>query len=122
MRCDPGRLDYRITPAALTVLSVLRRLLTAHTSPLTQPRIEPVAQSVEHVTFNHGVAGSSPAGLAIKSSTYRIQRLPALARVTLRVTANKNPPSFHPAGLARARRYHQGNFRLCTTASNSGFL
>jgi hypothetical protein len=26
-------------------------------------RAEPVAQSVEHVTFNHGVAGSSPAGL-----------------------------------------------------------
>jgi hypothetical protein len=25
---------------------------------------EPVAQPVEHVTFNHGVAGSSPAGLA----------------------------------------------------------
>jgi hypothetical protein len=24
---------------------------------------EPVAQPVEHVTFNHGVAGSSPAGL-----------------------------------------------------------
>ena len=29
-----------------------------------QWRAEPVAQSVEHVTFNHGVAGSSPAGLA----------------------------------------------------------
>ena len=28
-----------------------------------QWRAEPVAQSVEHVTFNHGVAGSSPAGL-----------------------------------------------------------
>jgi hypothetical protein len=24
---------------------------------------EPVAQSVEHVTFNHGVVGSSPTGL-----------------------------------------------------------
>ena len=24
---------------------------------------EPVAQSVEHVTFNHGVVGSNPAGL-----------------------------------------------------------
>ena len=30
-----------------------------------QWRAEPVAQSVEHVTFNHGVAGSSPAGLTI---------------------------------------------------------
>jgi hypothetical protein len=27
------------------------------------PLQEPVAQPVEHVTFNHGVAGSSPAGL-----------------------------------------------------------
>jgi hypothetical protein len=26
---------------------------------------EPVAQSVEHVTFNHGVVGSKPTGLAI---------------------------------------------------------
>jgi hypothetical protein len=29
-------------------------------------RAEPVAQSVEHVTFNHGVLGSSPSGLTIK--------------------------------------------------------
>ena len=28
---------------------------------------EPVAQSVEHVTFNHGVVGSNPAGLANKT-------------------------------------------------------
>jgi hypothetical protein len=27
---------------------------------------EPVAQSVEHVTFNHGVVGSNPAGLTNK--------------------------------------------------------
>jgi hypothetical protein len=26
---------------------------------------EPVAQVVEHVTFNHGVEGSSPSGLTI---------------------------------------------------------
>jgi hypothetical protein len=29
--------------------------------------IEPVAQLVEHLTFNQGVAGSSPAGLTSKS-------------------------------------------------------
>jgi hypothetical protein len=28
---------------------------------------EPVAQPVEHVTFNHGVLGSSPSGLTNKS-------------------------------------------------------
>jgi hypothetical protein len=33
-----------------------------------QWRAEPVAQSVEHVTFNHGVAGSSPAGLTNKNN------------------------------------------------------
>jgi hypothetical protein len=33
-----------------------------------QWRAEPVAQSVEHVTFNHGVAGSSPAGLTNKTN------------------------------------------------------
>jgi hypothetical protein len=30
---------------------------------LSERSREPVAQSVEHVTFNHGAAGSSPAGL-----------------------------------------------------------
>src|SRR3954469_12112642 len=39
-------------------------LLTPHEAARTHPRTEPVAQPVEHVTFNHGVAGSSPAGLA----------------------------------------------------------
>jgi hypothetical protein len=39
--------------------------LTPHEAARTHPRTEPVAQPVEHVTFNHGVAGSSPAGLAI---------------------------------------------------------
>jgi hypothetical protein len=29
-------------------------------------RAEPVAQSVEHMTFNHGVLGSSPSGLTNK--------------------------------------------------------
>jgi hypothetical protein len=32
-----------------------------------QWRAEPVAQSVEHVTFNHGVVGSSPTGLTNKT-------------------------------------------------------
>src|SRR5215212_9959025 len=39
-------------------------LLTPHEATRTHPRTEPVAQPVEHVSFNHGVAGSSPAGLA----------------------------------------------------------
>ena len=34
--------------------------------PYTAPQVEPVAQSVEHVTFNHGVVGSNPAGLTNK--------------------------------------------------------
>ena len=33
---------------------------------LSERSREPVAQSVEHVTFNHGVAGSNPAGLTNK--------------------------------------------------------
>jgi hypothetical protein len=35
-------------------------------------RVEPVAQSVEHVTFNHGVAGSIPAGLARNHSKIKL--------------------------------------------------
>jgi hypothetical protein len=30
--------------------------------------VEPVAQSVEHVTFNHGVVGSKPTGLTNKNN------------------------------------------------------
>jgi hypothetical protein len=30
-------------------------------------QVEPVAQSVEHVTFNHGVQGSNPCGLTNKT-------------------------------------------------------
>src|ERR1019366_4981950 len=40
--------------------------------PVTiHPSFGPVAQLVEHVTFNHRVAGSSPARLTIESITYR---------------------------------------------------
>ena len=28
--------------------------------------VDPVAQSVEHVTFNHGVVGSNPTGITIE--------------------------------------------------------
>ena len=31
--------------------------------PVSEPSWERVAQSVEHVTFNHGVLGSSPSAL-----------------------------------------------------------
>ena len=44
-----------------------RRAIDPHPSPpYTAPRSERVAQVVEHVTFNHGVAGSSPAALTKK--------------------------------------------------------
>ena len=43
-----------------------RRNLTGLEAALNTQACEPVAQSVEHVTFNHGVAGSNPAGLASK--------------------------------------------------------
>jgi hypothetical protein len=33
--------------------------------------LEPVAQSVEHVTFNHGVQGSNPCGLTNKTWYFR---------------------------------------------------
>ena len=35
---------------------------------------ERVAQAVEHVTFNHGVAGSSPAGLTNLRATIGLRR------------------------------------------------
>src|SRR5262245_51483459 len=42
-----------------------RLLLTGPGTPPTHWRREPVAQSVEHLTFNQVVLGSSPSGLTI---------------------------------------------------------
>ena len=41
-------------------------LLTRTKPPPTQRGSERVAQVVEHVTFNHGVEGSSPSALTMK--------------------------------------------------------
>jgi hypothetical protein len=48
---------------------------------------ERVAQAVEHVTFNHGVAGSSPAALTNKSNTY----VPAAGETYPAPTASQVP-------------------------------
>jgi hypothetical protein len=42
-------------------------LLTRTKPPPTQRGSERVAQVVEHVTFNHGVEGSSPSALTMKT-------------------------------------------------------
>ena len=42
----------------------LRKAGEAHIRRRVVNAFEPVAQSVEHVTFNHGVRGSNPRGLA----------------------------------------------------------
>jgi hypothetical protein len=66
---------------------------------------ERVAQAVEHVTFNHGVAGSSPAAL-----TNEINSLPARPTnlndlwVTLRVTDAVVLPNTWSWILRRTRR------------------
>jgi hypothetical protein len=48
---------------------------------------EPVAQPVEHVTFNHGVLGSSPSGLTtqVSGSLFFIGFLQKLANRLLRL-------------------------------------
>src|ERR1700732_1042540 len=43
---------------------------------------EPVAQSVEHVTFNHGVVGSNPAGLTTKIKDLSVSAARPLPRKT----------------------------------------
>ena len=45
----------------------LRKAGEAHIRSPFSNAFEPVAQSVEHVTFNHGVRGSNPRGLANKN-------------------------------------------------------
>src|SRR5689334_14347159 len=51
--------------ASGAVLSTLRKPGEAHIRMRVINAFEPVAQSVEHVTFNHGVQGSNPCGLTI---------------------------------------------------------
>ena len=62
---------------------------------------EPVAQAVEHVTFNHGVAGSSPAGLTNKINDLAHKsdgrRMATKALVTSGVTKGVGPPRSYRA-------------------------
>jgi hypothetical protein len=47
----------------------LRKAGEAHIRSPFSNAFEPVAQSVEHVTFNHGVQGSNPCGLTTLAET-----------------------------------------------------
>jgi hypothetical protein len=47
-------------------LDGLRKPGEAHIRKRVINAFEPVAQSAEHVTFNHGVVGSKPTGLTSK--------------------------------------------------------
>lgn len=49
----------------MEALAALRKAGEAHIRMRVIKAFEPVAQSVEHVTFNHGVQGSNPCGLTI---------------------------------------------------------
>src|SRR5262244_2259813 len=61
-----SRLNQRVQQGAGTATCGLRKALGAHIRRRVINTFEPVAQSVEHVTFNHGVRGSNPRGLASK--------------------------------------------------------
>jgi hypothetical protein len=50
-------------PGSILRLMALRKAGEAHIRMRVISAFEPVAQSVEHVTFNHGVQGSNPCGL-----------------------------------------------------------
>ena len=59
------RLRVKAVQTLYSALGGLRKAGKAHIRMRVINAFEPVAQSVEHVTFNHGVAGSNPAGLTI---------------------------------------------------------
>ena len=63
-------LDKRDRGTIVAVTCDLRKAGEAHIRRRVVNAFEPVAQSVEHVTFNHGVAGSIPAGLATKTGHF----------------------------------------------------
>ncbi len=58
-------LDYVVEEPRLAPTCGLRKAPEAHIRMRVINTFEPVAQSVEHVTFNHGVQGSNPCGLTI---------------------------------------------------------
>jgi hypothetical protein len=58
-------LDYVVEEPCFAAICGLRKAGEAHIRMRVSTRVEPVAQSVEHVTFNHGVQGSNPCGLTI---------------------------------------------------------
>ena len=61
---------------------------------MLEPRSERVAQAVEHVTFNHGVAGSSPA--ALTKLINNLEPRPQIAKEPLvcNLYANQLPCAF----------------------------
>src|SRR5882757_305060 len=64
---------------------------------------EPVAQPVEHLTFNQGVPGSNPGGLTIKSRVYasrrRLSKIAANAKLTTGVIGDgASAPRSSPLG------------------------
>ena len=59
--------SVKAVQALYSALGGLRKAGKAHIRMRVMNAFEPVAQSVEHVTFNHGVRGSNPRGLANKN-------------------------------------------------------
>ena len=77
---------------------------------------EPVAQSVEHVTFNHGVLGSNPSGLTISPFQLRHPSPWNLsAGIALAWRMAKEPPPGETALLCIFT--DQGPERACLPAS-----
>ena len=82
VECQPSKLNvasstlvsrsiffkYKVLNTVTVVQSVERQfvaLVVAGSNPVGHPIFEPLAQSVEHMTFNHGVTGSIPVWLTI---------------------------------------------------------
>ena len=57
--------SVKAVQALYSALGGLRKAGKAHIRMRVINAFEPVAQSVEHVTFNHGVQGSNPCGLTM---------------------------------------------------------
>ena len=61
-------LSIKAVQALYSALGGLRKAGKAHIRMRVINAFEPVAQSVEHVTFNHGVQGSNPCGLTMQQA------------------------------------------------------
>ena len=94
-------------PVDISLHPLFKRLLR------NKKRSDPVAQSVEHLTFNQGVMGSSPIGITTCKANFLIFRMLAFfvfcLGMDLAVSVSPDLPGAAGRLLAMSRHVHSNN-------------